>query len=90
MNYRDTQLSSWEDLQDSLGARQMKVFSVIKARKKGLTSVEVAKIMKVPINCVVGRITELNNKGLVLDSGRRALNPDSGRKIIVWEAKNDQ
>lgn len=84
MTPRDTQLDAWNDLQETLGEKQQRVFKVIYSHGDA-TMFEVAKDLGWPINRISGRITELCAKGYIQDSTRRRLNPLSGRNVIVWE-----
>lgn len=81
---RDTQLEAWESIQDNLPESRRSVLRVIdNASPHGITTYDVAKKLKWPINSVSGRITELNSVGLVMDSGQRGVNP-SGKRAILW------
>lgn len=54
-------------------------------RRCPATPDEVAKRLKVTVLATRPRVTELQNLGLVVDSGQRRRN-DSGRTAIVWRA----
>ena len=79
----DTQLQAWSDKQESLPRSQKLVLSAL-ALGGPSTSFEVARILGQPINRISGRITELREKGKIKDSGERTINPDSGKRVIVW------
>lgn len=78
----DTQRASWRTIQD-LSEKRAKVLSVI-SQTNGIALWEIAEKLGWPINCVSGRVTELQDLGLVRDSGKRGTNPHSGKKAILW------
>ncbi len=80
----ETQLDSWDKLQDNLSCRQEAVFKAV-ARKPS-TLFELTDWMGKPVNHISGRITELKRMGRVRDSGLRRENPRTGKRGIVWEA----
>lgn len=82
---RDTQFSAWNDIQDSIGAKRLRVLNVIKSSEEGKTNFEIARTLSIPINQVTGRVRELCESGLVEDSSVRRVNPDSGKNGIVWK-----
>lgn len=81
----DTQREAWSDLQENIGDKQRKVFDVIKNSDSGVALFQIANRLNWPINRVSGRVTELKNASLIEDSGKRVVNPDSGKKAIVWK-----
>ena len=81
---RDTQQAAWIELKVKLTERQRQVVEVITSRGGACTSFKVAEVLNVPINYVSGRFTELNDKGVIVDSGIRSINPLSGKRVIVW------
>jgi predicted transcriptional regulator len=84
MTIRDTQLEAWESIQESLPESRRSVLRVIEnAGDHGITTFDTAEKLGWPINQVSGRITELNQVGIVTDSGRRGVNP-SGKRAILW------
>lgn len=83
----ETQLKSWDELQGTIGAKQQAVLSLIKKSSNGLALFQISKFLQWPINRVSGRVTELKNFGLIVDSGNRVVNPESGKKAIVWKSK---
>jgi len=85
---RETQLKAWADLKNSLSDRQYAVMSQMKREPKGYTLFELVDALKVPVNSICGRLTELNQKGFIEDSGDRRVNPSTGKKGIVWMIKN--
>lgn len=54
----------------------------------GLTFFELVKILDWQVNKITGRVNELVSKGLVQDSGKRRINPDSNKSGIIWSVKN--
>lgn len=84
--YRDTQLGSWEAIQDKLSQTKREVLRTIcSAGLDGISTIQISEKLNWPINNVSGRVTELCDDGVVTDSGRRCTNP-SGRPAILWVA----
>lgn len=81
----DTQLSAWDELQNTVEGKRAIVFEAIKKCKKGATLFELQKVLGWSINRISGRVTELQKEDLIRDSGKRRANPESGRNAIVWE-----
>lgn len=82
----DTQMQAWQAIQESLPDKRRMVFSEVMARVNGLTLFELENILNWPVNRISGRITELCKAGHIMDSGRRRINPDSGKGAVVWIA----
>lgn len=83
----DTQRESHEAILEKLPERRAAVARVIRgAGEKGATLFDIAFYLSWPINCVSGRVTELAKAGVIVDSGRRAVNPRSGRRAAIWIA----
>ena len=77
--YPSTQIDAWNAMQTKLTDRQGKSLDAISAAgDQGLAGFEVADVLKWPINCVSGRMTELKKKKLIKPSGDRRPNPFSG------------
>jgi len=81
---RDTQMNAWDSIQAELPASRLRVIEVIaQAGPFGITTIGISNALRLPINCISGRVTELADKGHVKDSGRRGINP-SGKPAILW------
>lgn len=86
---RDTQIYAWDSIQERLPQTRREVLSVVRdSGKFGITTYSVAEKLRWAINSVSGRITELAEVGIVIDSGRRGVNP-SGKKAILWVVNPD-
>jgi len=83
----ETQLDAWDDLQQTVANKRARVLRVIRGFGTGATFHEIATFLGVPINRVTGRVRELVQAGTVEDSGERRINPNSGKKNIVWVQK---
>jgi hypothetical protein len=81
----DTSTAAAASVQPSLGARQAAVLRVIRDGR-GATCAEVGLALRLPPNCVSGRITELRLQGRIHDTGQRRAGP-SGRMGVVWHAR---
>lgn len=79
-----TQLDAWQFLGEKLAERQKAVFEEIRLAKKGLTLFELTERLKLPINQISGRVTELQAKGFVQSSGERRTNPATKKQATVW------
>lgn len=83
---QDTSIEAAEALSPYLNRLQKLVHSAVDEateRRDGCTTIEAANALGRDHHEVGKRITELQQKGSVKDSGRRRLNP-SGRKASVW------
>jgi hypothetical protein len=83
----DTQLEAWGDLLLTIGSKRQVVLNIIDNKPNGATLFQIADILDWPINRVSGRVTELKDMGKIIDSGERLVNPNSGKKAIVWKTK---
>ena len=83
--YPDTQTDAWAAIQAKLPECRRRVLYCIDVNR-GLPLWAVCIYLGLPVNRVSGRITELRKEGLLKDSGRRLINPDSGYPAIVWVA----
>jgi predicted transcriptional regulator len=81
-NIPETQLQSWDAMQEKLGNLQWMVFRTIK--RDAATFFELERRTGLKINCITGRVNELVKLGLVRDSKIRRKNPTSGKSGIVW------
>jgi len=84
MAIRDTQRAAYEDLKLTVSEKQDKVRDMI-VIYGGLTLFELVDKLQWPINCISGRVTELCKMGLVEDSGKRLVNPLTGKRGVVWQ-----
>jgi len=60
----DTSLLAYEKIRPELGSRQLEVFNAL-SELLYATNTMIAKKVRLPINCVTGRIFELRKKGIV-------------------------
>lgn len=81
----DTRLESWIKVQPDLGARQNQVLGVIRRLGKA-AGFQVADLLELPTYVVLPRITELVAAGLLEDTGERAWNETTKRRVIIWRA----
>lgn len=79
----DTQRAAYEDVKDHLPAHRRAIYGWIESQG-GSTLFELCVGLKWPVNRVSGRVTELHQSAHIVDSGRRRINPDSGKRAIVW------
>ena len=80
----DTQIDAFESL--DISKRRSEVLFAIKT-SDGITLFELAKKLGWTINRVSGRVTELARMNLIYDSAIRRMNPNSGRRSVVWRIK---
>lgn len=66
--------------------QRLSLAAILSARHSGLTAIEAAVAIGLDRYSVQSRLSELRNKGLIVDSGQRRPNP-SGRRAIVWIAR---
>lgn len=82
----DTSAAAAGSLATSLGYLQAKVFRAIaEAGTRGLTTNELADVLRIDRGSVQPRTSELRAKGRIRDSRQRRLNAN-GKKAIVWVA----
>lgn len=80
----DTSAAAAGSLATSLGYLQAKVFRAIaEAGTRGLTTNELADVLRIDRGSVQPRTSELRAKGRIRDSRQRRLNAN-GKKAIVW------
>jgi hypothetical protein len=83
----DTQRAAYASLNPELAGRRRDVFRAIAlAGRYGRALFEVSLTLNIPVHCVSGRITELADAGLIVDSGARRRNPYTHKSVIVWVA----
>jgi len=80
--YQETSGLAYDSIK-KLGLKQLAVLKVIEySNGQGMTNLEIADKLKIPINSVTPRTLELRKMGLVTDDGFRITR--TGRKAIVW------
>lgn len=83
-----TQLESFNGVRETRNASQTIILHTIKMRgDNGATLFELVNELGWPVNRISGRVTELASRELVYPSLETRVNPDSGKKGIVWKAK---
>jgi predicted transcriptional regulator len=65
---RDTSLAAFELIKPKIGRRQNQVLKAV-YDNPGITRQGVSHILRLPINCVTGRVCELLSKKLIIESG---------------------
>ena len=82
---QQTSLEAYIDVQKqpNLGNKQRRVLSIIKDYPEGISNNEIAHALGWPINCVLPRVHELRQKGLVV-AGETRLCLMTKRKVIAW------
>lgn len=84
----ETQREAYDDLIPKLGEKRAVVYLAICNRPS--TLFEIQARLGWPINCISGRVTELKDRELIEERGRRQ-NPNTGKWGIVWgKATKDQ
>lgn len=81
---RQTSLKAWERIKDKLSPRRKAVFLHI-SRKPGITLREVAKKMKVGVNQISGRFTELEKLRLIKEVGQKKFKGER-QPHTMWRA----
>ncbi|MEN2748215.1 hypothetical protein [Sphingomonas sp. T9W2] len=67
--------------------QRMVLRTIRRAKRAGRTAEECAIALRLPRVSAQPRTSELKAKGLIFDSGRRRINRSSGRRAVVWVAK---
>lgn len=82
----ETQREAYDSIKDHLPEKRRMVYDQIDSASTagGITLFELCVKLKLPVNSVSGRVTELHDSAVIVDSGRRRINPDTGRRAVVW------
>lgn len=67
--------------------QRMVLRTIRRAKRAGRTAEECAIALRLPRVSAQPRTSELKAKGLILDSGKRRTNRSSGKRAVVWIAK---
>jgi DNA-binding Lrp family transcriptional regulator len=67
--------------------QRMTLRAIREAKRAGRTSEEAAQRLDLPRVTVQPRTSELKAMGLIRDSGMRRTNASSGKRAVVWIAK---
>jgi predicted transcriptional regulator len=76
-----TQLESWYKTQEGIGARHKQVLNALNIHP--MTSKQLSKFLRLPINSISGRITELREEGKVR-VGDVVYDNETKRSVQVW------
>jgi hypothetical protein len=83
----ETSRQAAEAIAPQLGRLQRLVNDAVKARGTyGLTPEEASEVLGIERVSLQPRFSECKAKGLIVDSGRRRLNPSSRKRAVVWVA----
>ena len=83
MTSQITSLEAFQDVQRTLGKRQLMVYETI--RKLGeADNLTISKYLNLPINSTCPRVLELREMKLVGVS-REGISKHTGRKVIYWK-----
>lgn len=83
----ETQIQSYNEVKDKLPQSRLVVLSaIVGTGDRGLTLFELVGALGVPVNRISGRVTELSEAGLIVDSKRRRMNPETNKTAIIWTA----
>lgn len=72
---------------DCARLQRMVLRTIRRAKKAGRTAEECAIVLRLPRVSAQPRTSELKAKGLIIDSGKRRINRSSGKRAVVWVAK---
>lgn len=67
--------------------QRMTLRAIREAERHGRTAEEAAQRLEIPRVSIGPRTSELRKKGLILDSGQRRTNRSSGKRAVVWIAR---
>jgi len=68
--------------------RQLQVYNIIKGLGACSNSM-IAHKLKLPINCITGRVNELRNKLKLVGFSHKDTDPYTKRKVIYWKVVRD-
>ena len=83
-NYTKTSKDALATIKPKIKTKREQVYEFVKL--KASTNIEIADELEIPYSSVCGRIHELQECGLVIDSGKRR-ETKYGKQPIVWEIK---
>lgn len=84
----DTSREAAEAIEMSVGHLQRIALRAIRsAGSRGLTTNELASVVRIDRDSIQPRTSELRERGLIRDSGARRRNA-TGKNAIVWVARN--
>ena len=81
----DTSKDAARDMQPKQGRLQKIVLDCLKSRGPSITR-EIAYATGVAYGSIQPRTSELRKKELIQDSGERRIDPETGKRAIVWRA----
>ena len=81
-----TSLLSMPEVLENLGERQIQVYRAIQELGE-CSNTMIAKHIRLPINCVTGRVNELRRKKLVSEATKDNC-PITGKKVIFWRVRH--
>lgn len=86
MGVRDTSISAYKDVEQTLGERQRIVYEAIKNAKRPVNNQEIANFLNRPINTITPRTNELValNK---IELAFKEVYPVTNRKVCYWRVK---
>jgi predicted transcriptional regulator len=85
----DTQIAAYKEMQAKLSLKQRQVLACLFDSEAGMSNSEIASQLRWSVNCVVPRIYELRNIGVVIDAGKRICRV-TGQNVHVWKAKKNE
>lgn len=83
----DTQIDAYHEIEPRLPAKRRAVYECIDDDDKGRTLFELVRVLGWPVNCVSGRVTELHKAAQIVDTGKRRVNPDTGKSAAVYTSR---
>ena len=83
-NYTKTSQDALATIKPKIKTKRQQVYEFVKS--KASTNIEIADELEIPYSSVCGRIHELQECGLVIDSGKRR-ETKYGKQAIVWQTK---
>lgn len=82
--------ATYQIIKPDLPEKRQRVYEIILAHPKGITSKDIAKALKWPINCITGRVSELRDKEQLIEAVGIQSMPDYEGKMhpnTIWRAK---
>ena len=86
MSVRDTSLSAYNDVSDTLGDRQKLVLETINRAKRPVNNQEIADFLHKPINTITPRTNELVGLDKV-ELAFKGVYPSTKRTVCYWRSK---
>jgi len=82
---KPTSLLAYAEILEDLGSKQAKVYHAIR-ELRSCSNTMISKYLRLPINCIVGRVFELRSYGIVMED-KKDICQVTGKLVIWWRCR---